>query len=74
MQFIDFLILLSITATSGLIAGFLTVKINHFLVILLGKLWGSGYAKKRYVLVGMIVVFCYIVVVLLLNYTTSTDP
>jgi len=32
--------------------GFFTVKINHLLVIFLGKLWSSGNAQKRYVLVG----------------------
>jgi len=32
--------------------GFFTVKINHLLVIFLGKLWSSGNAQKRYILVG----------------------
>jgi len=36
----------------GYIAGFLTVKINHLLVIFLGKLWSSGNAQRRYILVG----------------------
>jgi len=31
--------------------GFFTVKINHGLVILFGRLWSSGNAQRRYVLV-----------------------
>ena len=40
-------------------AGFLTVKINHLLVIFLGKLWSSGNAQRRYILVGCIATFLY---------------
>jgi len=40
-------------------AGFLTVKINHLLVIFLGKLWSSGNAQRRYILVGGIATFLY---------------
>lgn len=40
-------------------AGFLTVKINHLLVIFLGKLWSSGNAQRRYILVGGIATFFY---------------
>ncbi len=39
--------------------GFLTVKINHLLVIFLGKLWSSGNAQRRYILVGGIVTAIY---------------
>jgi len=39
--------------------GFLTVKINHLLVIFLGKLWSSGNAQRRYILVGGIVAVMY---------------
>jgi len=39
--------------------GFFTVKINHLLVIFLGKLWSSGNAQRRYVLVGGIVTVMY---------------
>jgi len=39
--------------------GFLTVKINHLLVIFLGKLWSSGNAQRRYILVGGIVTVIY---------------
>jgi len=39
--------------------GFFTVKINYLLVIFLGKLWSSGNAQRRYVLVGGIVTVMY---------------
>jgi hypothetical protein len=33
-------------------AGFFTVKINHLMVIILGRLWSSGNAQRRYILIG----------------------
>ena len=75
MQFLDFLVILSITAVAGYLAGFMTVKINNLLVIVLGKLWSSGHAKKRYIPIGITVVSCYIVIILLvIDNTASTDP
>ena len=35
-------------------AGFLTVKINHLLIIRRGKLWSSGNAQQRYFLIGVL--------------------
>jgi len=42
------------TLLIGYGAGFFTVKINHGLVILFGRLWSSGNAQRRYILVGVI--------------------
>ncbi len=39
--------------------GFFTVKINHGLVILFGRLWSSGNAQRRYVLVGVITIIVF---------------
>jgi len=43
----------------GYLSGFLTVKINHGLVIIFGRLWSSGNAQRRYVLVGIIVIMVF---------------
>ena len=43
----------------GYVTGFLTVKINHALVIIFGRLWSSGNAQRRYVLVGVIAVIIF---------------
>jgi len=43
----------------GYVTGFLTVKINHALVIIFGRLWSSGNARRRYVLVGVIAVIIF---------------
>jgi len=51
---IDFVIYLAFSLLSGYVVGFLTVKFNHLLVIILGKLWSSGNAQRRYFLVGIL--------------------
>jgi len=48
----DLIIYLILSLLIGYGIGFFTVKINHLLVIFLGKLWSSGNAQKRYILVG----------------------
>lgn len=48
----DLIIYLILSLLIGYGTGFLTVKINHLLVIFLGKLWTSGNAQQRYILVG----------------------
>ncbi|HSB57281.1 MAG TPA: hypothetical protein VLD38_05695 [Nitrosopumilaceae archaeon] len=48
------LILLSAGAGFGFAAGHLTVRFNHLLVILLGRAWKSGHARKRYPVIGAI--------------------
>jgi hypothetical protein len=48
----ELIIYLFFSILIGYGTGFFTVKINHLLVIFLGKLWTSGNAQKRYILVG----------------------
>ena len=48
----DLVIYLILSLLAGYGIGFFTVKINHLLVIFLGKLWSSGNAQKRYILAG----------------------
>lgn len=48
----DILIIFSVTSISAYLAGFMTVKMNHLLVIVLGKIWTSGHGQQRYVVVG----------------------
>ncbi len=55
----DLILYLVSSLLFGYVAGFLTVKINHGLVILLGKLWSTGNAQRRYILVGGIVTVIY---------------
>lgn len=75
MDFVNFLLVLAITAFTGYSAGFMTVKINNLLVITLGKLWSSGHAKKRYIPVGFALTFYYIVVILaMFNFVTAVEP
>jgi hypothetical protein len=75
MQFFDFQVILLMTPIIGYLAGFMTVKINYLLVIVLGKLWTSGHAKKRYILIGIIITACYIAVVMVVfDFTTFNDP
>ncbi len=38
----------------GFVVGFFSVKINHLLIILTGKLISSGHATNRYIIVGVI--------------------
>ncbi len=55
----DLIIYLIASLLIGYGSGFLTVKINHLLVIFLGKLWTSGNAQRRYVLIGGITVIIF---------------
>jgi len=55
----DLILYLASSLLFGYVAGFLTVKINHALVILLGKLWSSGNAQRRYILVGVIAIIVF---------------
>lgn len=48
----DILIIFFVTSISAYLAGFMTVKMNHLLVIVLGKIWTSGHGQQRYVVVG----------------------
>jgi len=55
----DLILYLVSSLLIGYVAGFFTVKINHGLVILLGKLWSSGNAQRRYILVGVIAIIVF---------------
>lgn len=44
---------LLIALITGFLSGFLTVKINHILIIVTGKLQTSGNAQGRYIVVGI---------------------
>ena len=48
-----FLLYLLIALIAGFLSGFLTVKINHILIIVTGKLQTSGNAQGRYIVVGI---------------------
>jgi hypothetical protein len=75
MQLLDFQIILLVTPIIGYLAGFMTVKINHLLVIVSGKLWTSGHAKKRFIVTGIIVTACYItIIVMIFDFATINDP
>ncbi len=58
----DFIIYLS--PIFGYFAGFLTVKINHLLIIRRGKLWSSGNAQQRYFLIGVLGSFVFAIFML----------
>jgi len=55
----DLILYLVSSLLIGYVAGFLTVKINHALVIIFGRLWSSGNAQRRYILVGVIVIIVF---------------
>lgn len=38
----------------GFLVGFLSVKVNHVLIILLGRLFSSGTASQRYIATGLL--------------------
>ncbi|MCZ6582046.1 MAG: hypothetical protein O6761_02600 [Thaumarchaeota archaeon] len=59
MSTLDMIIYLIMSLLIGYVTGFLTVKINHALVILFGRLWSSGNAQRRYILVGAIVIIVF---------------
>ena len=48
-----FLLYLLIALITGFLSGFLTVKINHILIIVTGKLQTSGNVQGRYIVVGI---------------------
>lgn len=63
------LVLLILSALlAGYIVGFLTVKINYVLIILVGKLFSSGSARGRYALTG------FLGAVLVFVFATSQFP
>ena len=55
-------IIIYLSPLIGYFAGLLTVKINHIMIITQGKLWSSGNAQQRYILIGALasVVFAII--------------
>ena len=65
MQYFDFLIMLILSVITGYITGFMTVKVNNLLIILSGKLWSSGHAKKRYILTTAVIGFSFGMILLL---------
>ncbi len=74
MQILDFQIILLMTPIIGYLAGFMTIKINYLLVIVTGKLWTSGHAKKRFIVTGIIVTVCYIIIIMTIFDSTFKDP
>ena len=54
MSFVSLTAVLILFSVAGFLTGFFTVNFNHLLVIFFGRLWLSGYARKRYGLVGVI--------------------
>jgi hypothetical protein len=74
MQLSDFQVILLVTPIIGYLAGFMTVKINYLLVIVSGKLWTSGHAKKRFIVTGITVTACYITIIMMIfDFTTIND-
>ncbi len=61
----DLIVYLILSLLIGYGIGFFTVKINHLLVIFLGKLWSSGNAQKRYALIGGLATIVFGMVILL---------
>jgi len=56
----DILTIIFSTFISGYLAGFMTVKTNHILVIALGKIWTSGNGQQRYIPVGAAISAVYL--------------
>ena len=56
---LDLILYLGLSLLFGYLSGFFTVKINHGLVIIFGRLWSSGNAQRRYILVGIIAVLVF---------------
>ncbi len=56
---LDLILYLGLSLLFGYLSGFFTVKINHGLVILFGRLWSSGNAQRRYTLVGVIAIIVF---------------
>jgi len=56
----DMLIVIFATFIAGYLAGFMTVKINHILVIALGKIWTSGNGQHRYIPIGAAISAVYL--------------
>ena len=50
-----------IAAMAGYASGYGTVRINNFLVILLGKAWSSGHAQRRYYLIAAYAAIAYFI-------------
>ncbi len=65
MSITDIILYLIMSLLIGYGTGFFTVKINHLLVIFLGKLWSSGNAQRRCTLVGGLATIIFVVIVFL---------
>ena len=48
----DQILFLLIAIGGGFLSGFLSVKVNHLLVIITGRLLSSGHAQRRYIIIG----------------------
>lgn len=57
------LICFPLAAIIGYIGGYATVRINHLLVIITGKVWTSGRARKRYNLIIAYASIIYLIAV-----------
>jgi hypothetical protein len=58
----------AVASAAGYISGYGTVRINYFLVILLGKAWSSGHARKRYIPIGAYATIVYFILAAHLLY------
>jgi len=57
----DQMFLLLIAIGSGFFSGFLSVKINHLLVIITGRLLSSGHAQRRYIIIGTVATILFFI-------------
>lgn len=65
----DQIFFLFIAIGSGFFSGFLSVKVNHLLVIITGRLLSSGHAQRRYIIIGAVTT-----ILLFILYMIFTNP
>lgn len=67
MMNFDQIFFLLIAIGSGLFSGFLSVKINHLLVIITGRLLTSGNAQRRYIVIGIAATILFFILYVFTN-------
>jgi len=67
----DQMFLLLIAIGSGFFSGFLSVKINHLLVIITGRLLSSGHAQRRYIIIGTVATILFFILYII--FASSFD-
>ena len=66
----DQILFLLIAICGGFLSGFLSVKVNHLLVIITGRLLSSGHAQRRYIIIGTAATVLFFI--LYLVFTSSS--